>query len=605
MQQLETIAVVDLGGQYAHLIATKLRSAGYHAVLKDPMTKAEDLAGFKGIILSGSPDRSSRDEGMADYDRKIFDLDVPVLGLCFGHQEMAKYYGGIVEHAGMEYGPADLDVLDHSDLFEGLGDREEVWMSHGDSVVALPDGFVELGRTMSSDGSQGRFAAMGDKRRRRYGLQFHPEVDDTAHGVDILVNFAKNICGCAKTWNVSDQVEAILDGIRSSAADRKVLLLASGGVDSTVCAWLVGRAVGPDRLYLLHVDTGLMRDQESRTVVSWFEQAHVSDHVVFVDASERFLSALSGLADPEEKRKVIGELFVEVLDEEAGKLEDGDFVMAQGTIYPDTIESGGSRKAAVIKTHHNRVGLVRRMIRQGRMIEPLKDFYKTEVRELGRRLGIPTAALERHPFPGPGLGVRVLCSSPQTRGTLRDVDVTGLERRAQAQGFSVRALPVRSVGVKGDLRSYEHAALLIGPFDPQRAAAATVEIANRTRGINRCALFMGEDPGPMEPVAAFIDRHRLGVLREADRIVHEVLVQAGLLGDIWQCPVVLVPVATSLGRDLVVVRPVISERAMTARPYLLSGDVMAEIRSRVVGLDGVWGLALDVTAKPPGSIEWE
>ena len=604
MEHLDTIAVVDLGGQYAHLIAAKLRSQGYHAILVDPASRAEDLKRFKGVVLSGSPDRSSRDEGMAEYDRRVFDLDIPLLGLCYGHQEMAKHYGGRVEHAGMEYGPADLEVLAHDDLFAGLGEREEVWMSHGDSVTGLPEGFVELGRTIMPDGRLGRFAAIADRKRKRYGLQFHPEVDDTAHGTEILANFAGRICGCAKTWNVSEQGEALIEEIRREARGRDVLLLASGGVDSTVCAWLVSRAVGPDHLHLLHVDTGLMRSDESRQVVSWFEQAHISEHLHFVDASDRFFSALSGLVDPEAKRKVIGDLFVEVLEEEAGRIAGQDFVMAQGTIYPDTIESGGSRKAAVIKTHHNRVGLIQKMIEEGRMIEPLRDFYKTEVRELGRRLGIPQQALDRHPFPGPGLGVRVLGSSGETSDT-DAVDRDELLSRAARHGFTARVLPVRSVGVKGDLRSYEHAALLIGDFDPERAARATVEIANQTRGINRCALLFGKDPGRIESIRAPMEPARVELLREADRIVHEILEAEGLVRSIWQCPVVLVPAATEQGRELVVVRPVISERAMTARPYLLPREVMETIWGEISRLEGVWGLALDVTAKPPGSIEWE
>ncbi len=602
----DTIAVIDLGGQYAHLIATKLRTNGYHAVLLPPGTLATRLADYKGIVLSGSPDRSSLDEGVADYDRAIFELDIPVLGLCYGHQEMAKYYGGRVEHAGMEYGPALLEVLDDSDLFSGLAGTEEVWMSHGDSVVGLPEGFAEIGRTIAEDGTVlGPFAAIADPVRRRYGLQFHPEVDDTSNGTRILTNFAGRICGCDRTWNVSEEIDGILEEIRSQASGRNVLLLASGGVDSTVCAWLVGRALGPDRLTLLHVDTGLMRADESRTVVEWFEKAQVSNHVRFVDATDRFILALEGLTEPEAKRKVIGELFIEILEEEAQKLLGQDFVMAQGTIYPDTIESGGSSKAAVIKTHHNRVGLVERMIAEGRMIEPLRDFYKAEVRQLGRRLGVPEAALTRHPFPGPGLGVRVLCSSGASDAGLDEIDRPGLEETVAAHGFSARVLPVRSVGVKGDLRSYEHAALLLGPYDPQRAMEATVRAANQTRGINRCALLFGEDPGALEPVAAYMDRRRIEQARQADRIVHEALDAFDLTTTIWQCPVVLVPVRCASGTDLVVVRPVASQRAMTARPVPLPAALMEGIRRKVLELDGVWGVALDVTAKPPGSIEWE
>ncbi|MCD6499779.1 MAG: glutamine-hydrolyzing GMP synthase [Deltaproteobacteria bacterium] len=600
----DTIAVIDFGGQYAHLIAAKLRGTGVHARLCPPDVLALELSGYKGIILSGSPDRSSEGEG-DDYDHGIFDLDIPILGLCYGHQEIAKHYGGTVRHEGMEFGPAALRHTGDDPLLKGVASVETVWMSHGDTVVERPEGFEELGYTEGDP--PGQNAAIGSLALKRYGLQFHPEVDDTPSGGRILLNFAQSICGCRRDWNMDEYGKRATEEIRRAVGDRNVLLLASGGVDSTVCAWLISRAVGPDRLYLLHVDTGLMRHDESRQVVAWFEGHDVSHHVIHRDASQEFLAALSQAVDPEVKRGIIGAAFVAVLEREVRRLDLSRFVMAQGTIYPDTIESGGSKRAAVIKTHHNRVPVVQEMIDSGRMIEPLRDLYKVEVRELGRMLDIPSEALDRHPFPGPGIGVRVLCHDGQPIIGPTQADV---EQAAKRYGFHAVALPVRSVGVKGDLRSYEQPIAFFGHskgFAQEAAIEAAVGVINQVAGINRAVLLWGNwDEIDPRPVRRNLTKSRVNVAREADRLVHEALVRYGVLNEIWQCPVVLVPVGlTDRGGDLVVLRPVLSKRAMTARPARLPRALMEELAPEMLCLKDVWGVALDVTAKPPGTIEWE
>ena len=601
---VDSIAVIDFGGQYAHLIAAKLRGVGIHARLCPPDVPVSQLSGYKGVILSGSPDRASQGEG-DDYDHGIFDLGVPLLGLCYGHQELAKHYGGIVRHEGKEFGPAAFRRGATSALLDGLAPVETVWMSHGDTVVERPDGFDELGYTEADP--PGHNAAIGNPILMRYGLQFHPEVDDTPSGGRILRNFAESICGCRRDWNMEEYGKRMTEEIRAAVGDRDVLLLASGGVDSTVCAWLISRAVGPDRLYLLHIDTGLMRLDESRQVVEWFEDHDVSRHVIHRDASQEFLAALAGEADPEAKRVIIGSAFVDILDREVRRIDLNRVVMAQGTIYPDTIESGGSKRAAVIKTHHNRVPVIQQMVESGRMIEPLRDLYKVEVRQLGHTLGIPPEALDRHPFPGPGLGVRVLCHDGEA---ITAEAGSSLRLAAERQGFRCVLLPVRSVGVKGDLRSYEQPVALYGHhngFDQKAAIKAAVTVINQAVGVNRAVLLWGEwDKIDARPVRRLLTRQRLDVARTADQLVHEALAKYGLLDEIWQCPVVLVPVwAPGRGRDLVVLRPVLSRRAMTAKPAVLPGSLMEELAPQLLGLDDVWAVALDVTAKPPGTIEWE
>jgi GMP synthase (glutamine-hydrolysing) len=605
--EYKAIGVLDFGGQYAHLITAKLRGVNIFAELVDSRTPAADLERYSGLILSGSPSLASRQEG-ADYDAAIFDLSIPILGLCFGHQEIAKHYGGEVVNAGREFGPATLHKIHTSRLFSGLEDRQTVWMSHADTVTKLPPGFVELAMTVTRDGTKQRNAAIGSTRWKRYGMQFHPEVDDTVGGERMLENFAKQICAIPATWNMHDYLERVLRYIRKKTEGRDVLLLVSGGVDSTVCAWLLSRAVGADHLHLLHIDNGLMRQGESTKVVQWLTDFKVSHHIHFVDASKDFLEGLAGVFEPEEKRRIIGDTFISVLETEARKLNLDRFVMAQGTIYPDTIETGGSRRADVIKTHHNRVPVVQEMIDQGKMIEPLAELYKVEVRRLGEQLDIPWQALIRHPFPGPGLGVRCLASRGQKPVGHTPVLARQVRERGAQLGFEAALLPILSVGVKADLRSYEQPVLLWAErFDWEQTCQATVDLVNEINGINRCVrLFAPHMVDRVFPIHAEVTRARLEVLRRADRIVFETLKKHALLEEIWQCPVVAVPVAVSESKtELIVVRPVYSQRAMTAGPARLSEAIMTELSERIGALDTVWGVALDVTAKPPGTIEWE
>lgn len=603
----DAIAVLDFGGQYAHLIASKLRSLHLYAELKDCRTQAKDLRGYRGIILSGSPSLASQGEG-EDYDSGLFDLGIPLLGLCFGHQEIAKYYGGKVEHTGREFGPATLHRTAESPLLDGLDDEERVWMSHQDSVVELPKGFFELGYTVVRGGKTHRNSAIGDPVKKRFGFQFHPEVDDTVHGNQMLGAFATKICGCRPTWTMVDYAQQAVSAIREKAGDREVLLLVSGGVDSTVCAWLLSRAVGAEKLHLLHIDNGLMRLRESQGVVEWFKKNQVSRQVHFVDAKEEFVGALAGVTAPEKKRRIIGDAFIRVLEREARKLDLKRFVMAQGTIYPDTIETGGTRRAVVIKTHHNRVPVVQEMIASGKMIEPLADLYKTEVRELGREMGIPEEALDRHPFPGPGLGVRVLASTGSPPPTHNEELSERVEEVARREGFKGRLLPVQAVGVKADLRSYEQPVILwSAEFAAEEARDLAVELINEVEGVNRCVLLYGAGlPRELNGESAELTHSRLNLLRAADAAVRRVLDENGLTAEIWQCPVVLVPVGAGAERgELLVVRPVFSQRAMTAKPVLLREEVMKRIHEAISNLGEIWGVALDVTAKPPGTIEWE
>ncbi len=604
----DKIAVVDFGGQYAHLIATKIRRLHVLAEIRQPEDPTERFEHYRGIVLSGSPSLSAFGEDSV-YNKSIYDLDVPIVGFCFGHQEIAKHYGGRVVHGGREWGAADLHVIRDHSLFSGLTRREPVWMSHFDSVVALGPDFEELGYTTLGASAQPghRYAAIGSDRHRRYGFQFHPEVDDTVHGDKMLANFVFQICGCAPSWTMERYVEEQCERLREQIGDRSVFLLASGGVDSTVAAKLLGQAIGADRLHLLHIDNGLMRKHESRQVLETFSALGLDRHLSFVDASDLFLRALDGLVEPERKRRVIGDTFIEVFEREARRLGAGNHLLGQGTIYPDTIETGGTKRADTIKTHHNRVPIVREMLAAGRVVEPLVDLYKVEVRELGEQLGVPADLIWRHPFPGPGLGVRLLCSTGDEDREHFDEIEPPLETLSRRFGIEAQALPIKSVGVKADLRSYEHPVLLSGGVPWDRLQEMAGEVYREVPHVNRCIWWAGDAaPTAVRPLAATITRPRLDLLREADAIVMEGLRRHGMYRDIWQCPTVLVPAACDgRGRELVIVRPIRSERGMTAQAAELPAALLQELTPPLLALEGVSGVAIDVTSKPPGTIEWE
>ncbi len=607
MNNQDRIAVVDFGGQYAHLIATKVRRQQVLAEIRQPEDPVSAFAGMKGIILSGSPSLASGDEG--GFNTEILDLDVPILGFCFGHQEIAKRYGGKVEHCKSEYGPARLQVTGETPVFDGLPTHQTVWMSHQDTVVSVGDGFREVGISFDHDGTAHRYAAIADEQRRRYGFQYHPEVDDTEHGEAMLRNFVHRVCGCSGDWTMDRFLEQQLSAIRREVGDRRVFLLASGGVDSTVCARLLGEALGPDQLYLLHVDNGLMRQGESALVVEELTRFGLGRHLHFVDASDRFLKALEGVIEPERKRRAIGDTFIRVFEDEMRRLDLGDMLLAQGTIYPDTIETGGTRRADTIKTHHNRVPIIEEMIRAGRVIEPIRELYKVEVREMAEALGIAPELVWRHPFPGPGLGVRLLCSdgkTPEGHDPARWQPLVDAELRGT--GLAGCVLPVRSVGVKADLRTYEQPVFLSGSAPHETLLAVAAQIYGRVPGINRCVLDLSNRPLPqrLEPRQAFMTRGRLDLLRQADAIVMQAVGRHGLMRAIWQFPTVMLPLAIDgHGEELVILRPVLSERGMTARPAALLPALIDEIRGPILSLPGVSGLVLDLTTKPPGTIEWE
>ncbi len=609
MKKHDTIAVVDNGGQFAHLIATRVRDkVRVKTVILDPQADLSEFNDVKGIILSGGPD-SIHEENSVQIDPRILDLKIPVLGLCYGMHEIALNYAGTVGRSDFkEYGFASLELSDDP-IFKDVPQGDRVWMSHGDKVTALPNGFQTIGVTDNCP-----IAAFADPIRKRWGFQFHPEVVDTVHGMEMLRNFVVDICSAKQDWTAETNLEEILRGIKEEVGNRKVLCLVSGGVDSTVVAALLSKVLLQDQCKFIHVDTGLMRKNESDKVMKALKDHGLKDLKV-IDATERYLSELEGKVEPEEKRKIIGKLFIDIINDEAGDAASADWVLAQGTLYPDTIESGGTKNADVIKTHHNRVDLIMQMISEGRVIEPVKDLYKAEVREVGERLGLPKELVHRHPFPGPGLGIRALCQDAElTRENIKEssivqgkVDDGILQDPWGVDNVSGLVLPVRSVGVKGDARSYEHpvALWMEGEIPWGEIKLFSTRLVNKTPGINRCVLIL--EPSVIRapiPVERYITAERMDLLREADAIVMEGLRKYGLYDSIWQCPTVLVPVGYADG-EMVVIRPVWSKRAMTAEVSELPKELFDDIVPKLLSLDGIDSIAVDVTSKQPGTIEWE
>jgi GMP synthase (glutamine-hydrolysing) len=540
------------------------------------------------VIISGGPS-SVYDPGSPSIDSSLLMSGIPVLGICYGQQLMAHLLGGAVqqgEHG--EYGFAQLEISQTDTILRGIESPQQVWMSHRDLVVEPPDGFSVLGRTGTC-----AVAAMAAPSRKLYAVQFHPEVAHTPCGRTILANFLFDVCGCERDWNPAGQIASLEDQIRATAGDRNIFFFVSGGVDSTVAYTLCLRALGPERVHGTYVDTGLMREGETDFVRESFAKLTGGSIQSFAveDAGSRFLTALKGLTDPEQKRHAIGEQFVEVQERilESEHFFDGRWILGQGTIYPDTIESGGTAKADVIKTHHNRVAGIQKLIQEGRIIEPLSSFYKDEVRAIGRELGIAPELLDRHPFPGPGLAIRCLCSD--TEATVDKIE----------EGW---VLPVRSVGVQGDSRTYR-AALALAAFPESEEAAAS--LINRLHGINRVvvAAWTAAPVGELRVRRATLTRERIARLRRADAIVRRISKKQGFDDAVWQFPVVLIPVGTEASPDSVVLRPIQSVDGMTANAVRMSPGQLCEIVEELKLLEGVAGVFYDLTNKPPATIEWE
>ncbi|MBN1258984.1 glutamine-hydrolyzing GMP synthase [Candidatus Peregrinibacteria bacterium] len=601
------VAILDFGGQYAHLIANRVRRLGVYSEILDPETPAKTLKGYKGIILSGSP-ASVYEKASPTCDADIFKLGIPLLGICYGHQIMQQQLGGKVDSvAAKEYGLAKFRVKKAAGVFSKFPKSSQAWMSHGDTVIKLAPGFVVAGITEDCP-----FAAVADTKRHFYGVQFHPEVTHTAHGMKLFEAFLK-ITGARRDWNMTRFMEEEIGRIKAKIGDRKVFLLVSGGVDSAVCFALLEKALGKSRVYGLLVDTGLMRLDEAKKVKIALNKAGFSNLHVASKGAE-FFRALKGVTHPEAKRKIIGDLFWKVKEDVAKELglNGKEWVMGQGTIYPDTIETGGTKHADKIKTHHNRVDLVQQMIREGRVIEPLAQLYKDEVRALGEKLGLPKTMVWRQPFPGPGLGVRILCADKTVAGRPTDFTLLNeeigsyLRKHFKLFDCVLRVLPIQSVGVQGDARTYRHPVVLFTALrDWDKLEQASTAITNHFSQVNRVLLALYGEAGCFLLTPSDLNPARARVLQKADDAVTAVMQKAPRDYGIWQFPVVLLPVSTAKKHESIVLRPIVSTEAMTASFARIDWKVVGQLVDIVKKDKSLSHIFYDLTHKPPGTIEWE
>lgn len=625
MERLK-IVVLDFGSQYAHLIAKRFRMMGYYSEIALPSAGLETFKNAKGIVLSGGPS-SIYDKNAPEFNSEILKLDIPILGLCYGHYVLQTGYNGKAQKALVgEFGFATLELNQNvkCPLFEEIASPQQVWMSHQDAVVKPGDGFETVASTKDCE-----FAALQNLEKKRFSLQFHCEVKDTPCGNKILENFAK-FCGMEKNWDQDTVLNHIIDSIKNQADDKNVLLFLSGGVDSTVAFALLNKALGQKRVLGLHIDNGFMRKNESKKVEEAYKNHGFSNFIV-EDASKTFLKAVENLTDPQKKRMAIGENFITVRNEVVAKqkFDENKWLLAQGTLYPDIIESGGTKNSNVIKTHHNRVDGIQKLIEKGLIIEPLKDLYKDEVRAIGKKLGLEDELVMRHPFPGPGLSINVLCSN----GTMTDNDKEEFKKaqeeisKVQLEMFCEKCsenlekyiLPVKSVGVQGDFRTYRFPSVISFaktengfyhlPKKWEKLEAASSQITNSASFINRTIIRLWQNPSVKDEALklqeGYCTKDRLDQTRDADDIVLTALHKSGWYNKIFQHLTINLPYASSKERCSFVLRPLCSEDVMTARFAQLPQNLLMDIVQEISKLPYVDAIFFDLTNKPPATFGWE
>ena len=621
------IIVLDFGSQYAHLIAKRFRMLGYYSEIALPSADLKTFENCKGVVFSGGPS-SVYEEKVPEFNSEILSLDIPILGLCYGHYIVQLGYNGKVGKAQVgEFGFANLSLNPEvkCPLFKGIEGGQQVWMSHQDGVFELGQGFETVGSTKDCP-----FAATQNLAKKRFSLQFHCEVKDTPCGNKIFENFAE-FCGMEKNWDQDTVLQIILENIKKDAGSKNVLLFLSGGVDSTITFALLNKALGQERVLGLHIDNGFMRKNESAKVAEAYHKFGFNNFIV-EDASASFLNAIAGLTDPQKKRMAVGENFITVRNEVVAKqhLDENNWLLAQGTLYPDIIESGGTKNSNTIKTHHNRVAGIQELIAKGLIIEPIRELYKDEVRAIGKKLGLSEELVMRHPFPGPGLSINVLCNDGKSwsqkdedellaaKKELNEIKIDMFCQNCTAN-LKRDVLPVRSVGVQGDFRTYRFPALLTFadegngfyhfPKKREKLEACSSTITNSAKYINRTCIKLYQKPELKDEVLklqeGYCEKRRLDQLREVDNIVLTELHKSGWYNKIFQHLTIDLPYASCSENASFVLRPVISEDVMTARFAMLPEELLGNIVKQIAALPFVDALYFDATNKPPATFGWE
>lgn len=617
--EIEKVAILDCGGQYTKVIDRKVREMSVKSDIFPIGVKAAQLKEYDGIILSGGPGSVWADKAL-EYDESLFELGIPVLGICYGMQLINQHFGGVVlPGVKTEYGETVIDIDPCCPLFDGLQPKERVLMSHGDSVSKLAPGF----KVAANSGDV--VAAIYNEELKVYGVQFHPEVDLTVHGKEIMANFLTKICGLSGNYMLEDRIQTAIDKIREKVGNEKILVLVSGGVDSAVSAALLVKALNPDNVYAIHIDHGFMRKNESDIVCENLKAMGLKN-LIRENAADVFLNStveidgntvgpLTTLIDPEAKRNLIGEVFIRVVRKTAESL-DLDFdktFWAQGTLRPDLIESGNpdvSSYAHKIKTHHNDVDIVRRAREKGLVVETNWDWHKDEVRQVARALGIDESIASRQPFPGPGLAIRMICFDGQN--SITEAEYEGFQNLLArfAGDYQGQLLPIKSVGVQGDCRSYRYLSVIGGKgleMDWDQVYEIGKNLPNQVNFINRVAYCLNKPKlsGEIKAYPMYINKENVELLRELDAIVVNKL----NIPPISQVFAVLLPVGIT-GKYSVGIRTFVTNDFMTGRPAFIGQDipkeliaeVVQEIESRFPEIDLI---LYDVTSKPPATVEWQ
>lgn len=618
---MEKLAILDCGGQYTKVIDRKVRELGVKSDIFPINVSAEKLKEYKSIILSGGPNNVG-DQQRLKFDVSMFDLNIPILGICYGMQLMSDYFGGTVDsNIKKEYGQNEIKIDTNSPIFEGLSETQSVLMSHGDTVKNAPEGFKVI--AMSGEKV---IAGISNEEKRLYGLQFHPEVDLTVEGMKILENFIRKIAEYKEFYALEDRIQTSIKQIQEKVKDNNVVVLVSGGVDSAVTTALLIKALKPENIYAIHVDTGLMRKDESDIICENLKQLGLKNlfrenakDIFFntkVTVGGKEIGPLVETYDPEQKRQIIGELFIVVVNKviERLGLDPENTFIAQGTLRPDLIESGNpdiSSYAHKIKTHHNDVEIIRKAREKGLIVETNSDWHKDEVRKVARMLGLEESVAERQPFPGPGLAVRLLCHDVEDQAIVQESDLIKISEIVDKTNQKGYIVPIKSVGVQGDARSYKNLALIAGKkadFDWKATTALSKEITDDIQTINRVGYILNKETidGEIKCNQMTINDENVELLRELDKIVTDNLNSK----KISQAFAVLIPVGITK-KYSVSIRTFVTSDFMTGRPAIIGVEEEKEVINKIVDeimekfSDKIEFVIYDITSKPPATCEWQ